>query len=437
MLKGWVKGQKLDVVQTTVAAETIDWLTMEFEFDAAWEHAAKTAIIYREETEESYAFLLRDDKITEDMHLNLATGKWSITLIGTITTEAGVQRITTVPAHFVVKDNGRSNGAEMPEVAPTYGEQVVALAQAAEEKAQSVVDAAERGEFDGKEGFSPVVTAEEEEDGVRITVENKTGTQTAKVMNGKPGKAPSAKVTREDGGAKIEITDEAGTTTAKIEDGKTPIKDVDYFDGKDGISPTAKVVETAEGAIFTVKDAEGTTEVTIKDGKPGSDAAVTQENIRRALGYDPANAETTPTKEDLSALQNDVGELESTIDAMPIYTGSPAVNRIYRIAEVKDDKVTLRPFMLAINYGFGWSNDNSYMTISCATEEQIKNKLQDFRPVSPHMIDPAVRAGLISNSKITEEDKPSIQQTLGIVTLTQEEYDLISVKGENTIYIIV
>lgn len=37
----------------------------------------------------------------------------------------------------------------------------------------------------------------------------------------------------------------------------------------------------------------------------------------------------------------------------------------------------------------------------------------------------------------TEEAKASIQRMIGIVTLTQEEYDLIEVKSESTIYVIV
>ena len=58
---------------------------------------------------------------------------------------------------------------------------------------------------------------------------------------------------------------------------------------KDGFSPTATVTQTSTGADISVTDKNGTTNAHIENG---SDANVTAENIKNALGYTPL--ETAP-----------------------------------------------------------------------------------------------------------------------------------------------
>ena len=64
--------------------------------------------------------------------------------------------------------------------------------------------------------------------------------------------------------------------------------------GEDGFSPIVTVTQTDTGATISIQDKDGTKTAAItngKDGKDGSDAAVTDENIKTALGYTPADAE--------------------------------------------------------------------------------------------------------------------------------------------------
>ena len=124
------------------------------------------------------------------------------------------------------------------------------------------------GEFDGKDGYTPVKGVD--------------------YFDGKDGKTPIKGVDYFDG--KNGYTPVKGVDYFDGEDGKTPVKGVDYFDGEkgdpftyadftpvqlealkgdDGVSPEAKVERVSDGAIITVKDASGTTTAKIKDGQGG------------------------------------------------------------------------------------------------------------------------------------------------------------------------
>ena len=65
----------------------------------------------------------------------------------------------------------------------------------------------------GADGFSPVANVSQVADGVEISITDKTGTTTAKVINGKDGKP--------------------GTPGQAGADGKTPVKGVDYWTTED------------------------------------------------------------------------------------------------------------------------------------------------------------------------------------------------------------
>lgn len=62
--------------------------------------------------------------------------------------------------------------------------------------------------------------------------------------------------------------------------------------GEDGYSPTASVSKSGTTTTISITDKTGTTTATVEDGAkgdPGSDANVTAENIKTALGYTPAD----------------------------------------------------------------------------------------------------------------------------------------------------
>lgn len=88
---------------------------------------------------------------------------------------------------------------------------------------ESVTQMAERGDFNGEDGFSPIIKADEVTGGYRITIINKDGSSVFYVENGHDGDdgfSPIAKVERTETGAIITITDKSGTTTAVINDGQ-------------------------------------------------------------------------------------------------------------------------------------------------------------------------------------------------------------------------
>lgn len=61
------------------------------------------------------------------------------------------------------------------------------------------------------------------------------------------------------------------------------------------------------------------------------------------------------------------------------------------------------------------------------------------KPVTNTNLDYAVKQAMCDGkgAEWTEEEKAKAQERLGIVVITQEEYDLLEVKGEKTIYIII
>ena len=77
------------------------------------------------------------------------------------------------------------------------------------------------------------------------------------------------------------------------QDGYTPVKGKDYFDGKDGVDGYTPVKGKD---YFDGKDG--------KDGKDGSDADVTAENIKSALGYTPAD------KTEVDTLSEEIEDLK-------------------------------------------------------------------------------------------------------------------------------
>ena len=69
------------------------------------------------------------------------------------------------------------------------------------------------------------------------------------------------------------------------------------------------------------------------------------------------------------------------------------------------------------------------------------NKLDELRQNSwsyPTKQDVDVADAIVNNDEdLTSEEKTSVQQWIGIVTLTQAEYDALATKDESTLYFIV
>lgn len=144
MITGFVKGQRLTVVQPVVAADAVNYLTGRFIFQTAdwlidgisvWAHFRKDA--------EQIDAEVTDGTLGEDAGVNLSAGTWSLWLTGHVTDGAVlVQRITTVPAALKVSATGDVSPEPLP--AGSFGEAILGVAQDAFDEAAAV-----RNELDG------------------------------------------------------------------------------------------------------------------------------------------------------------------------------------------------------------------------------------------------------------------------------------------------
>lgn len=153
MLKFYVYGQRLRMENTVIAGDTIDYLTAEFIFQTEdWADTARTAIF--QQGNSAYSVLLTEDRIRAEDHLNLSAGEWTAHVVGSVMDGEDVaQRITTTQVRFMVEPSGAVDGETFPAVSASYGEQILAAALAAKATAQSVLDDADAGVFDGSPGI--------------------------------------------------------------------------------------------------------------------------------------------------------------------------------------------------------------------------------------------------------------------------------------------
>ena len=147
MINAVVKGQGLKINHPKVVADTIAYLEMSVEFKTAdWDGLVK--YVHFSLGDEHYSFELVDDKITEDMHLDLPEGEWEVYIHGSEMKDGEViQRITTEPVTLLVYRTGTLDGEPFPELTGSVGEQVVAKANEAIDVANSVRKDADEGKF--------------------------------------------------------------------------------------------------------------------------------------------------------------------------------------------------------------------------------------------------------------------------------------------------
>lgn len=92
----------------------------------------------------------------------------------------------------------------------------------------------------------------------------------------------------------------------------------------------------------------------------------------------------------------------------------------------------------SVPLGTGLSILSNALYIVPASNNRI-NSRTNYYPLTAYQLDYAVKAAMCDGKGAawTSAEQTAAQERMGIVTLTQEEYDLITVKGENTIYLIV
>lgn len=132
MINGKIIGQRLTLTQPVIAADTINYLTAEFEFEGAeWDGAAIYACFAQGDRAFSVA-LDEEGTIPADEHLNLGAGTWEVSLVGEWMEDGEVtERLTTTVALLHVEASGVSDGEPFPAEGGSVGERVLAAANAA------------------------------------------------------------------------------------------------------------------------------------------------------------------------------------------------------------------------------------------------------------------------------------------------------------------
>lgn len=152
MIKGTIRGQSLRLSYPTVVSDTVAYLTAEFSFlTDGWNGLDKWAQFRK--GEQVYSVRLKDDKITEEDHLDLEAGEWQVSVFGTaIDGEMVLRRITTKTYPLTVAQSGALDGEPLPITPPSTGEKILMTAEQALAVAQGVRADADAGAFQGEKG---------------------------------------------------------------------------------------------------------------------------------------------------------------------------------------------------------------------------------------------------------------------------------------------
>lgn len=124
-------------------------------------------------------------------------------------------------ATMFIKDHPSGNN-ELTEKELDIIDQVVLISNKALKTAESVEQRADSGEFDG---FSPTAVVTKEDNGVTITIEDRNGTTSEKVLNGEKGFSPTVETEKVENKTKISITNETSVSETYISDGVVPVYD--------------------------------------------------------------------------------------------------------------------------------------------------------------------------------------------------------------------
>lgn len=141
MITGYVRGQQFRLSSPLIVADTIDYLSALFTFHTAdWAGTEKWA--HWQNGEDVFDVRLdEDDRITEDKHLNLSAGVWTVWVHGERHVDGKlVQRITTEKTQITVKPSGALNGSPFPEGTPSQMEEINARLSELEDKKLDPID---------------------------------------------------------------------------------------------------------------------------------------------------------------------------------------------------------------------------------------------------------------------------------------------------------
>lgn len=308
MIFGSINGQRLMLRDGHIAADTIDYLTARFTFNADWNGLEKWAHFAQGDT--VYDIRLTDDGIRKEDHLNLLAGVWKVYLHGNeFADEKVIERITTSIVNLKVVPTGTLDGEPFPEMPASVTEQILARLD----------DIEQNGGTGGATGL-PEHTAEDNNKILRIVDGDAAWTEDSVYVLGEgesADDAPDAEVVfdvwSEDGDAGETVATEVymrvsggyiqySTDNAtwknviavadlkgdKGDPGQDGEDGQDGANGKDGVSAT----HSWNGTVLTVTSASGTSSADLKGdkgdtGEPGADGKDGQDGEPGANGITP------------------------------------------------------------------------------------------------------------------------------------------------------
>lgn len=112
MLTGIIRGQRLMLRTPIVVADSINYLTAKFAFDADWKGRVITA--YFVCGDKTITAELASGEITAEQGINLTAGRWELKLSGI----KADSRVTAGPVWFDVLPFGAADG-ELPDISLT------------------------------------------------------------------------------------------------------------------------------------------------------------------------------------------------------------------------------------------------------------------------------------------------------------------------------
>ena len=240
MITGHITRQRLNLCDSHIVADTIDYLEAKFDFRTddwdgldKWAHFAKDSAVYD--------IRLTDNCIRKEDHLNLSAGMWKVYLHGNeFRGGEVVQRITTDEVVLYVIPTGILDGEPFPTVPPSAGEQIIAAAVAAEARAKQSADEAGRAAGSAKDSADLAA---------KSAAEAKKSAETV------------------------------GNAEQIVQDALRDAKESGEFDGEDGITPHIG----ANGNWFVGKTDTGVR----AQGDPGDDYTLTAEDKQEIAGMIP------------------------------------------------------------------------------------------------------------------------------------------------------
>lgn len=293
-----------------------------------------------------------------------------------------------------------------------------------------------------------VVSVEDIENGHRVIITKGSSSQAIDLTNGLPGSpgapgrngtSPTVSITEIEGGHRVTITDVTGPHVFNVMDGEDAEDAVTSVNGKVGnVQLNASDVEalpasttiptktsdlTNDSNFITSADIPAESDPTVPSwAKQTTKPSYTAQEVGALPASTPIpSVDNTLTHSGQAADSKIVGDVIDEIkDALSELPKSVSVNGVALTPDADGD-VALpiaavdRFGVIKISssyYGIQITNAGNLMLIR-ATTDDINSKTNQYKAITPSDIDTVIRAALLSNSQITDADKPQICQTIG------------------------